>query len=326
MRTLTTHHAARLRNILWRGVVAFLLSCAAMALPQQARAAASCSTTTSSLAFGNVDVLPGTQVDGAGSITIACSGFTATQKLTLCFGLDNGTYPASGSNRQMGSAASRLVFNVFKDAARSVIWTTASAGLISVTITSSTLNQVIPYYGRILGSQQAAIPAAYTTTLSQPVTGQFYTTGTVPVCGALASFGADPLAVSATVVSSCTVTATTLDFGATSLLAANIDATSSLSVICTQSTPYQVRLSGGGAAAVNPAPRQMSLGVNKIDYGLYRDAARLLYWGAADGVDTAPGAGTSSAIAHTVYGRIPPQALPPPGVYTDTVVVTVSFL
>jgi spore coat protein U-like protein len=278
------------------------------------------------IAFGNVDVLPGTTVDSAGSITISCPGLTGSTKVILCFGADNGTFPASGGGaRQMGSGASRLVFDLYKDAARTVRWTNAGSGLIGVTLTAASPTQVLPFYGRVLGSQQSVPPAAYTTAISVATTGQAFTTGT-QVCGAQPALRTDTFNVSATVVSSCTVTTTNLNFGSVSVLSANVDASNSVSVICTSTTPYQVRLDGGVAAATDPTQRKMSLGANKITYGLYRELARSLPWGATDGTNTQAGTGTSSAIGHTIYGRIPPQTSPPPGTYTDTVVVTISFI
>ena len=289
--------------------------------------AQTCTTTTSAIAFSSIDVLPGTVIDGTGTIQIACSGFTGTQKLLLCFGIDTGTVATSSSgNRQMANGTNRLIFDIYKDAGRSTLWTNTGTGLASVTISSAAQNVTLTTYARISASQQAVPPGSYANTLSQPVTGKFYTTGTAPVCGAQASFGADPIAVTATVVSSCTVTTNNLNFPSTSFFTANIDATSSVFVICTNSTPYQVRLSGGVAAATDPTLRKMPLGANQITYGLYRDTVRSLPWGATDGTNTQAGTGTSSSVSHTVYGRIPPQASTPPGTYTDTVVVTISFL
>lgn len=315
------HGYARTRRL---GLAALAFLCAIVAA--SCAQAQSCTTTTAAIAFGSVDVLPGTPIDGTGSISVSCSGFAANQKLLLCFGIDNGTYPLSGTSRQMGFGANRLKFDAYKDAARSIVWTNSGSGLISVTLTAVSLTAVVPVYARIFGSQQSAPPGAYTTTLNQPVSGRFYTTGTPPVCGAQPLFGTDTIAVSATVVSGCNVTTINLNFGTTSLFLSNIDQTSTISVTCTNTTPYQVRIDGGVAAATDPTQRKMSLGANKITYGLYRDAPRASPWGSTDGTNTQPGTGTSVAIGHTVYGRIPPQASQPPGVYTDTVVVTVSFL
>ena len=44
----------------------------------------------------------------------------------------------------------------------------------------------------------------------------------------------------------------------------------------------------------------------------------------ADGLATTD-AGTGVSRAVTVHGRVPPQPTPPPGAYSDTVVVTVTY-
>jgi spore coat protein U-like protein len=161
--------------------------------------------------------------------------------------------------------------------------------------------------------------------MSSPVYGSTFT-GTTPSCASQTTLlGTFTFSVTATVVSSCTVTATTLNFGTTSFFTANIDGTSTVSVTCTSSTPYHVRLDGGLAAATDPTQRKMTLGANTVTYGLYRDSARSLPWGNTDGSNTVDATGTASAIGHTVYGRIAPQASQPPGTYTDTVVTVVSF-
>jgi spore coat protein U-like protein len=68
----------------------------------------------------------------------------------------------------------------------------------------------------------------------------------------------------------------------------------------------------------------MTLGPETITYGLYRDSARSLVWGSLAG-STVSGSGNGTATAHPVYGRVPPQATPPPGTYSDTVVATVTY-
>nr|WP_281033880.1 spore coat protein U domain-containing protein [Mesorhizobium sp. M4B.F.Ca.ET.049.02.1.2] len=42
------------------------------------------------------------------------------------------------------------------------------------------------------------------------------------------------------------------------------------------------------------------------------------------GLNDRTGVGTAQNL--TVYGRVPPQTTPSPGVYTDTVIVTVTYL
>lgn len=43
------------------------------------------------------------------------------------------------------------------------------------------------------------------------------------------------------------------------------------------------------------------------------------------GTDTLAGTGNGNVQNLTVYGRVPPQATPAAGVYTDTVAITVTY-
>jgi spore coat protein U-like protein len=116
-----------------------------------------------------------------------------------------------------------------------------------------------------------------------------------------------------------------LDFGTLGLIAANVDAPSTIGVQCTNALPYTVALDGGQTGATDPTQRKMSKGSEQITYGLYRDAARSLPWGSTAGTDTVSGVGNTSVQSLAGYGRIPPQTTPSPGLYADLVVVTVSY-
>jgi spore coat protein U-like protein len=89
--------------------------------------------------------------------------------------------------------------------------------------------------------------------------------------------------------------------------------------------PYTAALDGGQAGAADPTQRKMSKASEQVTYGLYRDAARTLPWGSTAGTNTVSGAGDTTVQNLAVYGRIPAQPTPSPGLYTDTVVVTVSY-
>lgn len=303
---------------------ALLLFCIGASTSAQAQI--NCSASFTNVAFGNVDVLPGTPIDSAGALSTSCTGITGATKVILCFSMDNGSFALNGANRQMGSGANRLGFNLYQDAARSVVWSASGAGVLGVVLTAAAPSATPSVYARVPGSQQTVPPAAYTTTMTSSITGNTFT-GAAPACSTLTTVLATrTFTVTATVVSSCAVTTTTLNFGVTSFFTANIDASNTVSVTCTATTPYHVRIDGGLAGGTTAAPRMMNLGANKVSYDLYRDAARSLYWGSTDSANTLDATGTAAAIGHTVYGRIPPQASQPPGTYTDTVVVVISFL
>jgi spore coat protein U-like protein len=69
----------------------------------------------------------------------------------------------------------------------------------------------------------------------------------------------------------------------------------------------------------------MTNGNDAIAYGLYRNSQRTSPWGETLDADTLSGTGTGLTQSVPVYGRVPPQATPRPGTYSDTVVVTVIY-
>jgi spore coat protein U-like protein len=116
-----------------------------------------------------------------------------------------------------------------------------------------------------------------------------------------------------------------LNFGTSGLLNANIDATSTINVQCTNTTPYNVGLNGGSTVGGTTATRLMSNGTSTVDYRLYSNAGRTTNWGETVGTDTVSQTGSGSAQSFTVYGRIPTQTSVEPGTYTDTITVTVTY-
>lgn len=129
------------------------------------------------------------------------------------------------------------------------------------------------------------------------------------------------------ITAACAVTATPLDFLTTGLITANIDATSTLAVTCTNTTPYNVGL-GVGTFGTTVTARKMKVSAAATDavgYSMFRDSARTLNWGNTVATDTLAGTGNGLAQSLTVYGRVPAQAAVAPGTYTDTVTVTVTY-
>lgn len=131
--------------------------------------------------------------------------------------------------------------------------------------------------------------------------------------------------VSITITASCTVSATALNFGSVSLLTSAVDATSTIDVSCTDTTPYSVGLDAGGGSGATVATRLMTSGAATIDYSLYQDAARTIVWGDTVSTDTLAGTGSGSTQTLTVYGRVPAQTSPAPGTYSDTINVTITY-
>lgn len=137
----------------------------------------------------------------------------------------------------------------------------------------------------------------------------------------------DSFQVTVTIQAGCSITATNdLAFGTTSVLVANVDATTTLSVQCTDTTAYDIGLDAGTGTGATVAVRKMTgPGAATIDYTLYTDAARTTVWGNTVGTDTVSATGNGTAQTYTVYGRIPAQTTPADGSYSDTITVTVTY-
>jgi spore coat protein U-like protein len=149
---------------------------------------------------------------------------------------------------------------------------------------------------------------------------------TPPYHGASAATATTTLSVTLTIVAGCEVASSPVAFVTASVLSTAVDVTGSVTVTCTNTTPYTVSLDAGGGAGATVAARRMTGPASAtVTYSLYRDAARTQLWGETIGTDTAAGTGNGSGQALTVYGRVPTQTTPAPGSYTDSVNVTVTY-
>ena len=152
----------------------------------------------------------------------------------------------------------------------------------------------------------------------------------VLLCLALPAQGASistTFAVKATVLASCQVTASDLDFGnyaPTSGSATTADTT--VVVTCTNGTQYTVALDGGSVAH-DVGARQMSDGnSHTLAYGLYTTAGFTTAWGDGTGATTTvSGTGDGSAQPATVFGQLPTGQYVPAAPYADQITVTVTY-
>ena len=146
----------------------------------------------------------------------------------------------------------------------------------------------------------------------------------VPV--ARAATTATNLQVSATVISACSVSATTLNFGNSinpTAAVLPLDVNTTLTVLCTATTPYTVALNAGANAGGNVNAQAIKNGASTLGYQLYSDTLRTTVWDDSSG--QVPGTGSGANQSLTVYGRLPSLTGAVPGTYTDTVVVTITY-
>lgn len=136
---------------------------------------------------------------------------------------------------------------------------------------------------------------------------------------AVAATATTTMAVTATVQATCVVSATSMAFGTYTGVVANT--TSTVTVTCTNTTPYTLGLNAGAASGATTTNRSMTgPGSALLGYGLYSDSART-----ANFVTTASITGSGAAQPVTVYGQVPAGQYPAPGSYADTITATVTY-
>ena len=278
-----------------------------MMLMAPTMAHATCSSgSASGLSFGTYT---GTALtNSVASVTINCSTGWA-----YSIGLSAGTgNSATVTTRKMSSGANQLGYAMYQDATRSTNWgNTIGVDARSGTTTVSGGSATVLNIYATLTSLQYPTPGAYLDTIIASELNSPGFTGT--------------FTVTATVQATCSISATTLDFGVYtgSLVSAN----STITATCTSTTPYNIGLSVGNAPGATVTTRKMAEPGGALQaYSLFRDSGRSANWGNTIGTDTVSQMGSGSAQAITVYGRVAAgQSLTTPGTYTDTIVATLTY-
>lgn len=136
-----------------------------------------------------------------------------------------------------------------------------------------------------------------------------------------AASGTSSFDVSIQVLATCSISASNMTFSSiTTGTTSNTDATSSLTVNCSNGTPYTIALGNGNNYS---GGRRMTNGTTNINYYLYSDSGRSTQWNSAS---TQTGTGSGSDQSFNIYGRIPSgQSVPFTGAYSDTIIATVTY-
>jgi spore coat protein U-like protein len=324
--------------------LALLALLAALAAPSPAGATTTCTATMGPLAFGSI-ADPATESTTTSTLSVRCDtsislSVLARVKVRMCLSIGKLTPPRTMSDGGTHS----LEFQIYKDAARTLIWGTRSG-------TPSALLLDMEYDVLLTGSKtqnitvQAATtsqPAAWAGSYSADYTGstaldyrfdepllvvpaQYPDTCTTGGDGGALNvpFG---FTVSASVPRSCTLlTGSDLDFGNhPGPIAAVYDNTTTLSMQCRGGTPWTLTLDNG--KYFDSGTRRMRIdGTDSyVRYGLYHDTNRSLPWGQSAS-DMLAGSGTGALDTRTVYGRVPSGQNVPAGIYSDTVTATITY-
>jgi spore coat protein U-like protein len=129
--------------------------------------------------------------------------------------------------------------------------------------------------------------------------------------------------VSATVQSTCIISAAAMSFG-TYISTAVSTAASTVTVTCTNTTPYTLGLDAGQATGATVTTRQMKNGAALLNYSLFSDSLRTVNWGNTVG-SWVSGTGNGSAQVLNVYGQISAAQYVTPGSFADTITATVTY-
>jgi len=143
--------------------------------------------------------------------------------------------------------------------------------------------------------------------------------------------GTSKLAVQATLVDTCLVTATPMSFPSYTAGAGPVYATATLNVRCTNGAQYAVGLSAGSTAGASFAQRLLADGASTLQYNLYLQSNHTSIWGdgsAGTSIIVGNSTGFGTPVPLTVYGEVPDTAANQaagPGVYTDTILVVLTY-
>ena len=293
-----------------------------------------CVLSAPTLAFGTVNVLSGSPSYASGTVTANCtSTYSVAITAYACLSVGTGSGGGTTTARTLSSGAATLPVEL-----RQTAGSPAQIGDGTANPQEGPMTAVIPANGSVTASfpitgiirPQGALPAPGTYTSVFTGT-QFELIGTTTVSSTCAQVDGSALAnytstltVTATVPNQCSVSATSLAFPPSSLLATALQATATVSVTCNTTSSVAVSIDNGGYGS-GPTTRQMASGTNRVTYGIYRDSARSQPWGTGAGTTVPLNTTGSSTASATAYGLVPAQSGKPPGAYSDVVNVTVTY-
>lgn len=124
--------------------------------------AATCTVSTTGLAFGSHDPISGSPTDTLGTISVTCTG-TIGENVSYQIALSTGT--GSYSNREMSGGVQTMMYNIFTDASRSVVWGDGSGSTGTVadayTLDSTMVTRDYTVYSRTYSGQYSLTAQSY---------------------------------------------------------------------------------------------------------------------------------------------------------------------
>jgi spore coat protein U-like protein len=123
---------------------------------------ASCSVSTTPVVFGAYNVFSSAPADSTGSVTYGCNGNLDIVLISMTKGRSTTFQP-----RQLGRGTDRLAYNLFRDAARTVVWGDFTGGTWAYLDIDPAKKQptTVTVYGRIPPGQDVSA-GSYTDTVT----------------------------------------------------------------------------------------------------------------------------------------------------------------
>ena len=295
-------------------------------IPIQAQAA-NCSGQVTDINFGTISVRSNVTNQTTGTLTVTCSGGLSSGVLGVCVSFGAGSGGAANSinsPRHLQNPLSTVLTYELRPTGNGAGNGTLNQIFVTMVPSVSGTSVVIPIYADIVSDGVGLQTGLYQSVFNADAVTLHYGVLSCELTGEEGIIA--PFTVQGTVSPSCEVESTALNFGSfASVIAAPVDQLAQITVRCTDTTPFDLRLGlGNGSNVSNPEFREMTSTLGLIKYGLYQNSARTQPWGNTPETDlSAIGQGFDQLF--NVYGRIHSGQTALPGIYSDQVIITIEY-
>src|SRR5215210_259428 len=118
--------------------------------------AQTCTVSMPAVAFGNVNVLPGTAVDITSTVTVTCSGGTSAGS-RVCINIGAGSSSDATSRKMTGTGSNTARYDLYTNSTRTQLWGSWKSGFdvagVQLDVPLNT-TRTATVYARFLASQQ----------------------------------------------------------------------------------------------------------------------------------------------------------------------------
>lgn len=300
-----------------------------VALSAPSAKAAVCTASAQPLEFGPVDTLGQSGGQATTDMTIECTDVTS-ENVAVCINIGEGSGGASGSMRLMRAevGTSELTYGLYTDEGGTAWGSLTNTSLgqprrMILAASDGSAAGTATIHGLVAPSQPNARTGQYSSNFSAADVEIFYLEGASIDCSAPAgTLVSTSFQVRAAVSPNCLIDVDDLDFGSVGVINEDVTADTSLQVTCTPGASYSITMDNGLHYS-GETRRMMSESGHYISYDLYQDPSGTRPWGSLRNVDTLDGTANGDDD-QVIYGRVPPQ-LGLPGLYQDSVVVTIEY-